>query len=289
MKMKISWKLFKSEIKSKSASKKRSNLCYFLKYFCCVDLNCCQRSYGQSLEEKFQEGNKIQSIINNHKVNFNKLFLPAKWKLSRYEKNPSHAGAWNPLFLKHSFKIFPSTEETIDTLFPRGAWSSMADKFDWKFCGNRIECPSLDATRYARGLVSWPVMRHRTFGHAILYREALAEDSKAIYVAKRFLVVGAEPVGSDRYNWFFPPWKTIAMVVNKTPRYFLIFYSISTNANGQGSPSDFLAFPREGQCWISFQTRAWFMALNRALISFRYLTEIRPQRLSAIFLYLWCI
>lgn len=192
--MKISWKLFKSEIKSKSASKKRSNLCYFLKYFCCVDLNCCQRSYGQSLEEKFQEGNKIQSIINNHKVNFNKLFLLAKWKLSRYEKNPSHAGAWNPLFLKHSFKIFPSTEETIDTLFPRGAWSSMADKFDWKFCGNRIECPSLDATRYARGLVPWPVMRHRTFGHAILYREALAEDSKAIYVAKRFLVVGAEPV-----------------------------------------------------------------------------------------------
>lgn len=33
---------------------------------------------------------------------------------------------------------------------------------------------------------------------------------------KTFFGVGAEPVGSDRYNWFFPPWKTIAMVVNKT-------------------------------------------------------------------------
>lgn len=78
----------------KKEKRKLRNLRYrVFKIFLLSNLNYCQPSYGQSPEEKFQEGNKIQSIINNHKVNFNKLFLPAKWKLSRYEKNPSLAGA----------------------------------------------------------------------------------------------------------------------------------------------------------------------------------------------------
>lgn len=89
-----------------------------------MDLNCCQPIYGQSLEEKIQKSNKIQSIINKHKVNFNKLFLPAKWKLSRYEKIRVHAGARDPYTLLKSFFI---SEKRSILYFPleRGAGGSI--------------------------------------------------------------------------------------------------------------------------------------------------------------------